>query len=194
MGRATGTAHTDDTADDTAHVSPLDKQVAKQDKLRSRLVAEGSVGVSAALVGGFALSLITEGAGMESGSALQWVFVVSMALSGALCLATVLTSGTIYWAGMHLLSAQMKTVRAENDLFREFWKTPALCRARTFSRRAFHLAFPVFLAGITALVYSNTSSVPITAVVGTLFAIMLVFVCVLSMGIEIYVRTNTATS
>eukprot|EP00966_Prymnesium_polylepis_P279585 6458920-Prymnesium_polylepis.2 len=56
--------------------SPLDRAIAKQEKLRSRLDAEVSVGVSAALVGSFALSMVVEAKDMKDGSLVQWLFLL----------------------------------------------------------------------------------------------------------------------
>ena len=177
--------------DDTAYESALDKQVAKQDKLRSRLDAEASIGVSAALVGGFALSMLA-GAGDMAG-ATQWVFVLCMSACGSLCLAAVVTTGSIYWAGMHLLSATCETVRVENDMFRRFWKMGALCQARRLSRRGFQAGVVVFFGGITTLVYHITKSGPMSAVVGVFFVLVLVFAVVLTAKIEGFTTTVTAT-
>jgi hypothetical protein len=131
-----------------------EKELRKQEKLRSRLDAEASVGVHSALIGGFALSLVPEVKDMGAMSTWQrWVFVACMTLSGSLCLLTVATSGTIYWAGTHLLSATKESVRAENDLFRAFWKQPALRAARRYSRLAFKRPY---LGSLPALTRSST--------------------------------------
>lgn len=177
--------HSDDDDGDAA--------IAKQDKLRSRLDAEASVGVSSALVGGFALSLVPTVSDMTS-NATPWIFLGCMSLSGSLCLLTVVTSCTIYWAGTHLLSATKERVSAENDLFRAFWKQPALRLARTATRRAFQVAIPLFLAGIVALVFENTDSVAMTIFVAVLFATTVAVAAWLTFRIEAYTMRVTATA
>ena len=181
---------------------------AKQQKLRMRLDAEASVGVSSALVGGFALSLVPEGvlfrkalkdsaassSSAESLSAAGVIFVCCMAACGCLCLLTVITSGTIYWAGNHLLSATKVTVDDENDLFRRMWKMREVRIARHCARRAFQLSCPVFLAGINALMYTLTGSVAITVLLGCLFALTVALACWLTYFIEGYTLKVTATA
>lgn len=173
--------------------SVLDAALAKQDKLRSRLDAEASVGVSSALIGGFALSLVPEVQNMTDATA-QWMFVGFMACSASLCLLSVVASGTIYWAGTHLLSASKERVSAENDLFRDFWKLPALCSARKYARRAFQLSIPLFLAGIDALVFDYTDSAAIMAFVAVVFAITTLVAASVTSSIEAYTMRVTATA
>lgn len=194
-----------------------DADLRKQEKLQLRLDAEASIGVSAALIGGFALSLIPEARSMEpsaddvSGGTVSSLFrrdffVLAMALAGSLALFALVVSGSVYWAGKHLLSATCKTVAAENDLFRRWWKLPKSQRARWMSRRAFELSMPVFLAGITALVADvvggHSGKGPgnageaswLVGVVIALFAGLLLVALPLTRGIEGYVTEQTATA
>ena len=185
-------AHLSD-GDDADCRSILDAAVAKQDKLRSRLDAEASVGVSSALIGGFALSLVPE-VGSVTSTSTQWLFVGCIAFSGSLCLLSVVTSGTIYWAGTHLLSASKERVSLENDLFREFWKQPALRSARKFARRAFQASIPLFLAGIGALVFARTESSEMTIFVAVIFSTTIAVAAWLTCRIEAYTMRATATA
>ena len=185
--------HNSDSGDSGDGRSPLDAAIAKQEKLRSRLDAEAMVGGSSALIGGFALSLVPEVSNVTSVAA-QWVFVCCMSISGALCLLSVVTSGTIYWAGTHLLSATQETVSVENDLFRAFWKQPALKKARRYARRAFQASVPLFLAGIDALIFDYTTSVVMTTIIAVVFAATIVVAAWLTKAIEDYTTRTTATS
>ena len=101
-------------------IADEDRVTRKHEKMRMRLEAEASLGVQAALIGSFALTMLPEAKEMEH--ARQWLFVCSMAAAGVLCLLCVITSGTIYWAGLHLLSATKNTIQEEVDMFRLFWK------------------------------------------------------------------------
>ena len=185
--------------DETARATELDEALAKQDKLRSRLEAEASVGVIAALIGSFALSLIPEA--KEMGTSGRWWFVLCMATSGSLCLLTVITTGTIYWAGTHLMSATKKSVREENDVFRKFWKLFVMRAARTGSRRAFQLSVPLFLVGITCMVQEYTTDEEddgaissVAVLCGLIFAVTLAFGAVMTRSIEEYTTSVTATA
>ena len=187
------------TGEETVRASPLESAIAKQEKLRSRLDAEASVGVSAALVGSFALSLLVEAKDMEDGSSVQWMFVLFMATSGSLCLVAVITTGTIYWAGTHIMSATLDNVAQENDLFRAFWKLGAMRAARTGARRAFQLSVPLFLAGITVMIQSFTGDESggvsvVAAVVGGVFSATITFGLIVTALIERYTSKTTATA
>ena len=119
-------------------IADEDRVTRKHEKMRMRLEAEASLGVQAALIGSFALTMLPEAKEMEH--ARQWLFVCSMAAAGVLCLLCVITSGTIYWAGLHLLSATKNTTQEEVDMFRLFWKA-------SVSKHGGPTAIPTLLAG-----------------------------------------------
>jgi hypothetical protein len=62
-----------------------------------------------------------------------------MVLAGSLSLYGVMVSGATFWAGKHLLSATKKNggLKAENDMFRHWWKLPETRFARNTMRKAF---------------------------------------------------------
>ena len=164
----------------------LDAQSAKKEKLKLRLEAEASIGVSAALIGGFALSLIPEASGMPDLT--QWIFVMSMALTGSLCLFTLIVTGSVFWAGHHLLSASKATIKQENDLFRDFWTLRELRFARWACRAAYEFSIPVFLGGAAALVQGTTQKGWLT------FSVMVVFSTLVLMTMPILRRINHHTT
>jgi len=144
------------------------KREAKYGKLRARLDAEISIGVTCTLVAGFALTLIVEAGGMIP--ALQWIFVCSLCLCAACCLFVVLFTGHVYWAGTHVLSATMNG-RREVDVFRRFWKLPHLRRARTACRTLLQYVIIMFLTAIIALVQDRADNWALTSAVIVIFAV-----------------------
>lgn len=72
---------------------------AKREKMRMRLDAEGSIGMTCAFIGGFALSLFSE-LEAEMDDYIRWTFAVALCISGAACLFVVLVTGHLFWAGI----------------------------------------------------------------------------------------------
>mmetsp|Transcript_46312 Transcript_46312/g.130946 ORF Transcript_46312/g.130946 Transcript_46312/m.130946 type:complete len:191 (+) Transcript_46312:109-681(+) len=172
----------------------LEVATAKQEKLHFRLEAEASIGVSAALIGGFALSLIVEAKEFERELS-KWLFVIAMGFGGSLCLFSVVVSASVYWVGKHLLSASLSTVKGENDLFRKWWKTRMSRFARKGARHAFEFSIPLFLFGICVLTYEVTDGNHIIVMVlAALFLLLLLAAIPITRGMENYLLTATATA
>ncbi len=129
-------------------------QSRKQNKLQLRLNAEVAQAAQAAIVGGFALSMIPSGSDLEQ----PWrvLYLVGLAACGALNLFGMLTLGHVNWVGLHLLSASKDSIAAENDLFRDFWKHTSTRRGLLWSRQAIRLSVPLFLLSVVILVGSMT--------------------------------------
>ena len=160
-------------------------EASKAEKFKLRLDAESSVGVSAALVGSFALSLVPNAKDIDSGWQ-QWGYVLGLALSGALCLGAMIVTATIYWAGCHILSASNKqqSVYLDNMRFKTFWKHESFSRARRWSRRAFQASIPLFLFSVALGVASDTGSNSLATTVAVVFVGVIVAGAHLSHAIE----------
>eukprot|EP00808_Paulinella_micropora_P029621 g34380.t1 len=162
------------------------------EKYKLRLEAETGLGVSAALIGGFSFSLLAEAREMNGIDSL--LFSYAMGAAGALSLFTVIVSTSLFWSGLHILSASRDTVEQEVELFKTFWKDRKLQLARTCSRRTFQLAIVCFSFSCTVLVYEVTDEISIliwTSVVVTLS------VCVglwFSRVMEKFATSRTATA
>eukprot|EP00947_MAST-08B_sp_MAST-8B-sp1_P006621 g6621.t1 len=148
----------------------------KKDKFSRRLDAESSIGVSAALIGGFSLTLLGEADNM--GPVSQWIFVVASALCGALGLWTVVMTSVLYWGGQHVLSATRPTVHEENRLFKAFWENPVVRFTRTYTRICFQLTVPFFFIAMVAWVWKVTANAAIVGVVSFIFTVMVVLLLV----------------
>ena len=174
--------------------SDLAMAEAKQEKLKLRLDAEAALGVTASITAGFALSLIPESSDMGGSWQTQYAFVLFLTLAGCLALFSVITTAAIYWGGMHLLSAQKDSVREENDLFREFWKSKDLTWARYAARSSYEASFPIFLAAVVVLVFAKTNDAVLTATVAVICVTMLAYAMPICWRVSSYVLRVTGAS
>jgi hypothetical protein len=84
-------------------------------------------------------------------------------------------------------------VNEENRLFRELWKMQSMQLARTWSRRAFQYSVVLFLIGTVMLVQGVIEDVYLTITVAVVFAIVTTAAVVVTLHIEGYVTSLTAT-
>lgn len=158
----------------------------KKDVIGRRMDAISNISVNSALVAGFALSLLpsASGSGFEKGSAKQAAYVLCLALCGVMNLASTIVLNVVSWSGNHLLSATKRGkefgkatdktgVELENDLFRGFWKTGFVIRARVRARHAHYASIIPFLGAVALLADSLVGSVAVTAAVIAMFSIAL---------------------
>ena len=166
----------------------LEYAARKKDVIGKRMDAVSNVSVNAALIAGFALSLLpsasSSDSGFERGSVKQSAFVLCLALCGVMNLASTIVLNVVAWSGNHLLSATKRGkefgkhpdktgVELENDLFRAFWKTGFVVRARVRARHAHYFSVVPFLIAVALLADTLVGSTMVTVLVIAMCSITL---------------------
>ncbi|KAF4674395.1 Poly [ADP-ribose] polymerase 2 [Perkinsus chesapeaki] len=136
-------------------VSPLAAATAEQkaeiliEKYRERLDAENEIGVTAALIAGFSLSMLTAvDPKIFEVSPLLYIYVLLLSFVGGFNMLNVIISSFVYFTGHRILSKTRKGPRDNARDFVAFWDNGTYAFLRRLSRDYFVLSIPMFLFAV----------------------------------------------
>ncbi|KAF4705370.1 hypothetical protein FOZ63_034097 [Perkinsus olseni] len=132
-------------------VQPTAEQQAEVliEKYKERLDAENEIGVTAALIAGFSLSMLTAvDPTIFERPPLLYVYVLLLSFVGGFNMLNVIISSFVYFTGHRILSKTRKGPRDNARDFVAFWDNGTYAFLRRLSRDYFVLSIPMFLIAV----------------------------------------------